>query len=366
MIKLLCEKYTDLKDDDIKEIIDLSEYLALFCELAEADLFIDCFSEDNEKGIVVAHGKPLENSQYQNNIQGEIVLPENEPIVFFTMKTGKPIRDAKGFTQEGRYVFQRTVPIRNKDGKTIGVLVKESDITKTIQAKRKLNQIEQNGMFEYLPQIINHNEKDEDEVVGKFAMLQEMHHRIKNNLQIISSILSMQERRSYEDETKMVLKDNISRINNIAQIHESLMNSHEKNLELNYQISILAQSMMNYANGEGKNIIIKVSGDDIEIDTNKIFPVLMVVNELLTNSIRHGYPDRTNGTIEINLVRGNTYSTIIVQDDGVGMSAKEKETDQTSGLGNELMNMMIKEDLKGSFHVDYGAKGTCAYFDFMM
>lgn len=291
-IENLCAKYTDLEKEDVEEIESFAYRLEHFSELAESDVFIDCFSSDMKKGVVVAHGRPAEKSQYRRNITGDIVLPKNEPMVFYTMETGKPIRDAKGFSQEGKWVLQRTLAIDNKKGRRIGVLIEERDVTESIEANIKLRKIENRDRA-----LLTAGEADEagGDVIDRFSMIQEMHHRIKNSLQIISSILSMQERRSRLQETKDVLKDNINRINNIARIHETLMSDDKDSISLNDQISILASSMMNYASSENKRIVINVTGDRVIVPVSRIIPLLMVVNELLTNSIRHGYAEEKSG-----------------------------------------------------------------------
>lgn len=375
MIEQLCRQYTDLKDKDIMQIEKTAELLPYFCELTNADIFIDCFFAKEEKGLVIAHGRPKNNSQYENNIAGEIVMPENEPIVFYTRKTGKSIQDAKGFTQEKKWVLQRTVPMYNDERMIIGVLIEERDMTNNVKANQKLKQLEENT--EKMSRVFSGLDQSSQEafpqktgerkcnVVEKSVMIQEMHHRIKNNLQIIASILSMQERRSSCDETKIVLTDNINRINNIALIHESLMTNDEQSLNLKEQLNFLASSMMNYANGVDKEIMIQVKGDILHVDSERALSILMIVNELVTNSIRHGYHEKSKGNIDISLIKGTVFSTIIVEDNGMGFPADTlKHDSRKKGLGSEIIRMMVYDKLKGNFHINCEESGVCAQFDF--
>lgn len=97
MIETLCKQYTELRHSDIEKIKNIASMIPYFCELSNADIFIDCFMNDGKKGIVVFHGKAGLNSLYENNIQGEIVLPQNEPIVFLLLKPEKPSETRKDF-----------------------------------------------------------------------------------------------------------------------------------------------------------------------------------------------------------------------------------------------------------------------------
>ena len=367
MVRKICREFTGLTEKDIDKIVSISEMLPYFCELANADIFIDCFSPDGEKGIVVAHGKPQDNSQYRNNIQGEAVMPENEPIVFYTKKTGRTIQDAKGFTQEKKWVLQKTLPVYNDEKEIIAVLVEERDVKYKMKTDKKLEQVKQKTAE--IESDVSRFEKADD-VVEKEVVIQEMHHRIKNNLQVISSILSMQERRSSSEETRNMLKDNINRINNIAQLHETFMNSGENSININMQLRLMASNLMSYATGEGKMLYIYVAGDPVSVDSKKAMAILMVVNELVTNSIRHGYGEKSSGRIHIDVIAGPVYSSIIVTDDGKGFAADgyadEKKNGIGGGLGSEIIRMMVYDDLKGNFHIESGAEGTCAHFDFMM
>ena len=362
MIETLCKQYTELRHSDIEKIKNIASMIPYFCELSNADIFIDCFMNDGKKGIVVFHGKAGLNSLYENNIQGEIVLPQNEPIVFFTLKTGKAIRDAKGLSQEKKWVLQRTVPIYNDEKRIIGVLVEERNMTDNIKTINKLEQMEN-----VTRDMVNRgssfqNFSDEED---KLMIVQEMHHRIKNNLQIISSILSMQERRSRTDEVKKALKDKIYRIKSIAQIHEMLMTADEKKMNIIEQLQILAGNMAAYASSEEKKIKINLTGSPLYINSEKALSVLMAVNELITNSIRHGYAENESGNINITVVKGTIFSTIIVEDDGKGYKLKN-EKQCAGGLGNEIISMMVHDKLKGSLCIDSGDKGTCVTFDFKM
>lgn len=370
MLRKICEKYTELTSEDIKILENIAADLPYFSQLTGADIFIDCFMKDLEEGIVVAHSRPGDGSQYSADITGDFVLPCNEPIVFFTRKTGTPIRDAKALSQEHKIVMQKTVPIRNPVGNIIAVLIEESDVTGSVDKNRKIAEMSRTTKKlteSYLG--IDENGKD-PEVVAKSVMMHEMHHRIKNNLQMISSILSMQERRSSLSETKEVLREDINRINSIASIYEILLNTGEKEVDACELLKKLAGNMKTYAVTEEKNIDIEVSGDSIMLSPEKAVSVVLVVNELVTNSIQHGYPNKTSGKITVFLSAGSMFSTVIVSDDGIGFDNNTEEKamsdsgiEKRKGLGLALIKMIVKDDLKGDLSISSGREGTTVSFD---
>jgi two-component sensor histidine kinase len=365
MLKDLCEKYTDLTKEDIKILENFERILPYICKLSGADTFIDCFVENSDKGIVVAHGRPEGNSLYSTTVTGHFVLPVNEPIVFFTRKTGTSIRDAKAVSQEAKIVIQKTVPIKNTNGRIIAVLVEESDMTNDVKHNKKMEQLVKitEGLTE---SYLNANEGESNpDVVKKSVMMHEMHHRIKNNLQTISSILSMQERRSTNKETKEVLREDMNRINSIASIYENLLNTSGHQVEVLELLKRLADNMMGYATTSEKRIVIKVNGNTLYADSQKAISMVLAVNELLTNSIQHGYEGREEGRIEVSLSVGNIFSTIIVSDDGNGFQVEKvlHESKKSSGLGLALIRMIVKDDLKGDLSISSGREGTTVSFD---
>lgn len=356
----LCKLYTQLNEKDIKQIQSLANNLYQFCDLAQADLFIDCMTTNDDYAIVVKHGRPLSDSLYSENIQGQLVEQKNEPIVFEALKTGEILRDATARSQEGKWVIQNTVPQKNAKGEIIAVLIEERDITEAIMNRQKLQQLKTKYNE---PGICNIGNTNTEEFVNKDEMIQETHHRIKNNLQMISSILSMQSRRCQTEEAINVIKDNMNRINCIANVHEILMSTPGNNVDLLGQLQLLANNLMDYANFEKKSIEINVIGPKVELDSKKLTIILIIVNELITNSIKHAYVEQNNGAITITIKKGELFMEITVEDNGKGYDLK-KCYHSKKGLGTELIEIMITGELKGSIKRKSGSNGTKVSFDF--
>ncbi|MDO4544799.1 MAG: sensor histidine kinase [Bacillota bacterium] len=381
-LKELCRSNTALSTEDIEQLETIASAIPYFAKLSNHDIFIECFLKDEEKGIVVAHGRPEGNSQYSADITGELVLPENEPMVFFTRDTGMAMREKKAFTQEGKYVLQRTVPIKNKENRVIGVLIQESDMTSSVHRDNKLQ--EMGRTTERLTERLYMAENDEGVITNRSAdqssqiddtrlMTKELHHRIKNSLQLISSILSMQERRSECEETKQALRENSSRINSIALLHEILLSDQKGMVDLNALTEKLIRTLKDFALTEEAPVSITLSGDTLQVDADKATSVLLILNELITNALRHAFKGRehmTDNTINIHFVDGSLYSLVMVTDNGMGFvqdvpgTSSAKAPLAGGSLGLDLVRILVSEKLQGELNIQSDELGTKVTFDF--
>ena len=128
----LCKAYTNLDEEDIFKIKQMSFCIKSLSDIVNADVFIDCPTRDADEAIVVAEAKPINSpSMYQNTVVGELALRENEPAVLRTLDLGIVTKDLKALTQENINVRQTVSPIEN-NGKIIGVLIIEKDITEKL------------------------------------------------------------------------------------------------------------------------------------------------------------------------------------------------------------------------------------------
>lgn len=461
----LIRKYTDLTESDILILERTAEMIQPFAELADNDIFLNCFDRSDEFAVVVAHGNPVtKQSLYKDSVIGKIALPENEPSLFMCKKNGVPIRDSKGITQENKIVVQKVIPIKNDSNTIIAVLTEEQDVTDSLdkeeiikniseetkshspidfpnmsnhaadyvrdgiiiidqglriayinpEAQKIYNklghigdlaglpfsaalfthkeaadrilkgeitsiEIEQNdnsylikfegavnhatnGLFMIIEDLSDIKNK-EREIVYKDAAVREMHHRIKNNLQIIISILNLQIIRSQCEETKKALLDNVMRINSISIIHEALMTSDfNQDHSLKELLSNIIVGTQGYINLEDRHIEIKITGDDIMIPADKGMAIVMVTNELITNSLKHAFNNSTSGVIEIVIQKGSLYTTLIVKDNGKGFISNGDT--KRKNLGFTIVQSMIKEKLKGNIKINSTENGTVVSFDF--
>jgi len=202
---------------------------------------------------------------------------------------------------------------------------------------------------------ITDRKQAEDKIMAslqeKEVLLKEVHHRVKNNLQIISALLSLQSSYFTNEDIIEIFRDSQNRIKSMALVHENLYRSKDLgkvdfNEYINRLISHLAQSYGNLAS----EICFKVSSEDVYLNINTAIPCGMIINELISNSFKHAFPDVKRGEICINLNSETDGYRLVVSDDGVGFNSnlniKESKT-----LGFRLIDTLVRQ-IDGKMSLD--------------
>ncbi len=190
----------------------------------------------------------------------------------------------------------------------------------------------------------------------KETLLKEIHHRVKNNLQIISSLVRLQARNEDNEEVKAILDVTLSRILSIANVHELLYKSNElASIDFNGYSNTLLQSLIDSMVNE-QVIDYEITTERIKLPLEIAIPLGLILNELLTNSIKHGFVGRKNGHIDINLSRTPTEYILHVADDGVGIPP-QKQDGSVDSLGLLLIESLT-EQLNGSLERISNSNGT--------
>ncbi len=189
----------------------------------------------------------------------------------------------------------------------------------------------------------------EKQLMIKSAVIKEIHHRVKNNLQTISSLLRLQMRRTDSSEFQRVLQDSIHRIKTIALVHETLSRDNIDSVELIEMIERIVSMLMQTSSLDTQQIYYTVHGEPIMLSSEKATPVALVVNELVQNSIDHAFIGREAGLIDIYawLRDGNVHIT--VQDDGVGWDGNLLVENT---LGVRIVRTLAQEELEGVINFD--------------
>lgn len=201
----------------------------------------------------------------------------------------------------------------------------------------------------------------EKELVLKSVVIKEIHHRVKNNLQTIASLLRIQARKTDDKAVKAAFSDSINRILSISVTHELLAQNGLDELEIKEVINkILKNSLRENLDGRVK-LKIDVTGDNFEISSDKATTIALIVNELVENCIKHAFKGKDNGRITVKVKRGEMKSYISISDDGIGMN--EKDFDKGS-IGLQIVKSLVKEKLYGDLNVKTGDKGTEISFGF--
>ncbi len=189
----------------------------------------------------------------------------------------------------------------------------------------------------------------------KDALLKEIHHRVKNNLQIISSLLNMQSHHISDPEGIDVFKTSMDRIRSMALIHERLYGS--KNLasiQFPGYVNDLVQGLLaTYSVGRKVNLNLHV--EPISFNVDNAIPLGLIINELVSNALKHAFSEGTEGVITVSLHMKGKNAVLVVSDNGKGFPADVDFTD-TQSLGMQLVVTLV-EQLDGAIELKRD-KGT--------
>jgi len=180
----------------------------------------------------------------------------------------------------------------------------------------------------------------------KELLIKEIHHRVKNNMQIISSLLNLQSR-SLKGEDKRILqifKDSESRIQSIALLHDLLYRSESMTeIDLEAYVNKLVFRLLSYYNAEGKNLNIQVDISKVTLNFDTAIPLGLLINELLSNALKHAFEGRTYGDILVQVKRqGEDKYQLIVSDNGIGLPS-DIDLDSSQFLGLRLVKNLSKQ-----------------------
>ncbi|MEX0685180.1 MAG: PAS domain S-box protein [Balneolales bacterium] len=183
-------------------------------------------------------------------------------------------------------------------------------------------------------------EKVKASLQEKEVLLNEIHHRVKNNLAIVSSLLNMQAGTIESDKVKRILTESEGRIRSMGMIHE-LLYEQEFFSSINfcaYIKKLLKYVALNFDNPD-KTITTELKLDDIFFSIDTAVPCALIVNELLTNAYKHAFTGRKEGRISINMVQTDDSYTLVFSDNGIGISGEPKGSMGLSlvyGLGKQI------------------------------
>lgn len=168
----------------------------------------------------------------------------------------------------------------------------------------------------------------------KDVLLREVHHRVKNNLQVISSLLNLQADSYNDPQARALLKESQQRIRSMALVHEKLYRSpHVSDIDFPDYITTMTNELLRSA-GNGR-VVTRVTGDAIRLDIEKAIPAGLIVNELLTNALKHAFPPHVRDGMITVAVRhdGDGHITLTVEDNGIGMPPDVQVADmRTMGM----------------------------------
>lgn len=228
-------------------------------------------------------------------------------------------------------LVQRAIPVI-EGGQTVLIIVIISDITEL--------------------------KKKEKEILIKSAVIQEIHHRVKNNLQTIASLLRLQARRTKSAEVKAALRESVNRILSISVVHEFLSQQDAEFINVaevaRNILDMVSQNMLE----PDFNLQAVFKGETIILPSEQASSLALVINELVQNSIEHGFIGRREGLIGVDIRTQPDLYEIEIYDNGTGIP-DDFSIDSSNSLGLQIVRTLVENDVGGQFRL-YGNKGTHA------
>lgn len=348
---------------DPKEVLELVVTQAV--SLSPTEMAAIFLQEGDELRIIAAHGL---SPEYQRNVRVKL----GEGVVGKVFATGRPMAlvDASSQPSPGpiarlaneegyRSIFCSPLSSR---GKTFGALViytrerheftaEEMELLNTFADETALA-LENARLYE----------EAQRNLTVKTALLTEMHHRVKNSLQTVAALLSLQVRRTHFRQAVLPLRESVARIQSIAAVHDLL--SQEQIGQAT--VEDLAKQLIEVATAHpvrpGTQVEFRVVGGEVRLSSKEATVFALFMNELITNAIAHGFARRKQGTITISASQADGRITLRVRDDGEGLPAGF-DLAQDMGLGLQIVQTLVDHDLRGEFSLssDHGTVATITF-----
>jgi PAS domain S-box-containing protein len=186
----------------------------------------------------------------------------------------------------------------------------------------------------------------------KEVLLREIHHRVKNNLQLVTGLLDMTRMRTQDEATTAILTDMMLKIQTMAQIHTRLYESKQfGKIGLTGQFRDQVAALSNIYSHKGHEISCEIHAEEIFLPVDQALPCALVINEILSNSYKHAFKGKKHGTIDVTAVQDNGQIKITIKDDGIGIPP-DFDISNTNSLGMKLVRTLVKHQLKGSLHIN--------------
>jgi two-component system, sensor histidine kinase PdtaS len=183
-------------------------------------------------------------------------------------------------------------------------------------------------------------------LVVKSAMVREIHHRVKNNLQTIAMLLRLQMRGGREVSGREVLTATINRILSIAAVHEILSADGLTQVAIREMLERVVRTVTQTMAPPGFALDVRVTGEDVTLPNQQATSLALVVNELLQNAMEHAFPGRQAGQVTITLMLSPDALRLEVRDDGIGLP-EGFSPDRSADLGLRIVRTLVEGDLKG-------------------
>ena len=186
----------------------------------------------------------------------------------------------------------------------------------------------------------------------KNILIDEIHHRVKNNMNVISSLLKLQANSIEDERTRDILKESQSRVYAMSAIHETLHGSENlSEIDLKNYLTRITTSVFQASFTDSKKVKLMNDIKEIPISINQASPLGLVINELLSNSLKYAFPDDREGEIKVSMKKLGNALELIIMDDGVGM-ADGLDWKNSNTLGLKLIRTLVENQLDGTIDME--------------
>lgn len=195
----------------------------------------------------------------------------------------------------------------------------------------------------------------EKELMLQSVVIKEIHHRIKNNLQTVASLLRLQARRVDSEQTKKALHDSISRILSIAVVHEVLSKEGMDMVDVRSVLTQMIDMIIHNMVDRDRHIVINLTCDSFTLFSRQATSLILIINELVHNALEHAFVSRDRGIINIEVKQECNEILLVVADNGIGFN--KQDLNKSNSLGLNIIRTLVEEDLKGIINI-IGQRGT--------
>jgi PAS domain S-box-containing protein len=240
---------------------------------------------------------------------------------------------------EIRYIIVRTAITKDAEGRTVRTHGANQDITEHKQAE----ELRRHFTEELEQQVRSRTQELETSLNEKVVLLREVHHRVKNNFQIIISLLSLQSRDIGDEKVTRAMRESQNRIRAMAFVHETMYSSADfARIDLESYVKYLTTQLFTFFEVRPGTISLILDIKNIFIDINTAIPLGLVINELVSNSLKHAFPEGRKGCITISIVDDQKGLTLTFRDNGIGFPAGfDWKTTKTFGFS--LIRILIDQ-----------------------
>ncbi len=341
------EKYSALVERGSDGIVILQDGLLKFINQQMSKMTgipVKCAYGQPFINLVHPEYRGLVSERYKRRIAGEDVPDRYE--VGLLSSDGEMI------------LFEANASLIEYEGKP-AVMAVLRDITERKLAEDRLKEAyqrleaAQKASLIIMEDIEKEHKKLDASLKEKDVLLRELHHRVKNNLQIMSSLMRLQARTITDSRYIGIFKDALTRITAMSLIHERLYRTEDMaRIDFKNYISELVKDLFqSYSVTEGR-ILLKVDVMAAQMDIDKAIPCGLIINELVANSIKYAFPEGRRGEIAITLrLASDREVELVVSDNGIGLP-KGLDVRDTKSLGMQLVTTLAEDQLKGKIEIN--------------